>query len=91
MDLDSWTDEQLQNVLRWGNARANKCDFIWLGDRIATEANAHLDIGKPNWRLAMSLPKRKPAHEKARKMLEADSKVGRLRTSSEPSTIRSGG
>jgi stromal membrane-associated protein len=25
VDLDSWTDEQLQSVLKWGNARANKC------------------------------------------------------------------
>ncbi|KAL2217504.1 hypothetical protein M432DRAFT_440463 [Thermoascus aurantiacus ATCC 26904] len=24
VDLDSWTDEQLQNVIKWGNARANK-------------------------------------------------------------------
>ncbi|KAI1504689.1 hypothetical protein F5X99DRAFT_347150 [Biscogniauxia marginata] len=24
VDLDSWTDEQLQSILRWGNARANK-------------------------------------------------------------------
>lgn len=24
MDLDAWTDEQLQSVLKWGNARANK-------------------------------------------------------------------
>ncbi|KAI9666109.1 MAG: hypothetical protein M1821_004044 [Bathelium mastoideum] len=24
VDLDAWTDEQLQNMLRWGNARANK-------------------------------------------------------------------
>ena len=24
VDLDSWTDEQLQSVLMWGNARANK-------------------------------------------------------------------
>ncbi|EPS41991.1 hypothetical protein H072_4062 [Dactylellina haptotyla CBS 200.50] len=24
VDLDSWTDEQLQSVLRWGNSRANK-------------------------------------------------------------------
>ncbi|OAA70318.1 stromal membrane-associated protein [Cordyceps fumosorosea ARSEF 2679] len=24
VDLDSWTDEQLQSVLRWGNARANR-------------------------------------------------------------------
>lgn len=24
VDLDSWTDEQLASVVRWGNARANK-------------------------------------------------------------------
>lgn len=24
MDLDSWTDEQMQSILSWGNARANK-------------------------------------------------------------------
>jgi hypothetical protein len=24
VDLDAWTDEQLQSVLNWGNARANK-------------------------------------------------------------------
>ena len=25
VDLDAWTDEQLQSILRWGNSRANKC------------------------------------------------------------------
>ena len=24
VDLDAWTDEQLQSMLRWGNTRANK-------------------------------------------------------------------
>ena len=24
VDLDAWTDEQLQSVVKWGNARANK-------------------------------------------------------------------
>lgn len=24
VDLDSWTDEQLASMVRWGNARANK-------------------------------------------------------------------
>ncbi|KAI1611464.1 hypothetical protein EDD36DRAFT_441527 [Exophiala viscosa] len=24
VDLDAWTDEQLQNILKWGNTRANK-------------------------------------------------------------------
>lgn len=27
VDLDAWTDEQLQSVVRWGNARANKLAF----------------------------------------------------------------
>ncbi|WEW58195.1 ARF GAP with effector function(s) [Emydomyces testavorans] len=28
VDLDSWTDEQIQSVIKWGNARANK--FVYL-------------------------------------------------------------
>lgn len=24
VDLDAWTDEQLQSVVKWGNSRANK-------------------------------------------------------------------
>jgi stromal membrane-associated protein len=24
VDLDTWTDEQLQNIVKWGNNRANK-------------------------------------------------------------------
>ena len=24
VDLDAWTDDQMQSVLRWGNNRANK-------------------------------------------------------------------
>jgi stromal membrane-associated protein len=24
VDLDAWTDEQLQSVVQWGNSRANK-------------------------------------------------------------------
>lgn len=35
VDLDSWTDEQLQNVIKWGNARANKS----VGFLLATNAN----------------------------------------------------
>lgn len=33
VDLDAWTDEQMQNVLKWGNARANKLvslGLVWL-------------------------------------------------------------
>lgn len=28
VDLDAWTDEQIQGVLKWGNARANKCVLV---------------------------------------------------------------
>ena len=28
VDLDAWTDEQLQSVLKWGNTRANKSVHI---------------------------------------------------------------
>lgn len=27
VDLDSWTDEQLQSMLKWGNSKANKCAY----------------------------------------------------------------
>ena len=27
VELDAWTDEQLQSVLKWGNSRANKS--VW--------------------------------------------------------------
>ena len=36
VDLDAWTDEQLQSVLKWGNTRANKlvsfCGFFYCND-----------------------------------------------------------
>jgi stromal membrane-associated protein len=28
VDLDSWTDEQLQSMLKWGNARANMYEMV---------------------------------------------------------------
>ena len=36
VDLDAWTDEQLQSVLRWGNSRANK----WV--QRGSESNCYL-------------------------------------------------
>lgn len=30
VDLDSWTDEQLQSMLKWGNTRANKYAILIL-------------------------------------------------------------
>ena len=28
VDLDSWTDEQLQSMLKWGNTRANMYEIL---------------------------------------------------------------
>lgn len=39
VDLDAWTDEQLQSVLQWGNTRANKSvgsPITLLGDELLT-------------------------------------------------------
>lgn len=48
VDLDAWTDEQLQSVLRWGNSRANKSvaysDMKMIMDLITA------GTGKPSWR-----------------------------------------
>ncbi|KAI1118651.1 hypothetical protein F5Y14DRAFT_399300 [Nemania sp. NC0429] len=39
VDLDSWTDEQLQSVLSWGNARANKYwEFKLAAGHVPSEA-----------------------------------------------------
>jgi stromal membrane-associated protein len=37
VDLDSWTDEQLQSMLKWGNARANKCVSLYMLDSEYTD------------------------------------------------------
>ena len=39
VDLDAWTDEQLQNMLRWGNARANKSVLL-----INSVSFTHIDL-----------------------------------------------
>ena len=46
VDLDSWTDEQLQSMLRWGNERANKSvQCLW---RNRGSSLIYTDIGKRN-------------------------------------------
>ena len=55
VDLDSWTDEQLQSVLKWGNARANKLVLLSLG---LISILMVAGTGKQNWHLDMSRPKR---------------------------------
>ncbi|KAI9878233.1 MAG: SPARC- modular calcium-binding protein 2 [Pleopsidium flavum] len=52
VDLDAWTDEQLQSVLRWGNSRANKSvtASYKLKGRYAHDFEG---IGRQSWRLAM--------------------------------------
>jgi hypothetical protein len=43
VDLDAWTDEQLQSVIKWGNSRANKyVEINWL---FPTRANMFQVLG----------------------------------------------
>jgi len=52
VDLDAWTDEQLQSVLRWGNSRANKSVNVnWRLLQVLTQ----IGTGRPNWQLGMFL------------------------------------
>lgn len=45
VDLDSWTDEQTQSMLKWGNSRANKLASLkYL--RWAAALTVDVDIGK---------------------------------------------
>jgi Putative GTPase activating protein for Arf len=46
VDLDAWTDEQLQSVLKWGNTRANK--FVSPCAVSTDNLLIITDIGKPN-------------------------------------------
>lgn len=57
VDLDSWTDEQLQSVLKWGNARANK-SVAWSPLAETGRIVTRTDTGKQNWPLDMSRRKR---------------------------------
>lgn len=57
VDLDSWTDEQLQSMLKWGNTRANKYAIV----AYIRNALAYGDItgiGKQSSPLDMFPPKR---------------------------------
>jgi stromal membrane-associated protein len=45
VDLDSWTDEQLQSMIKWGNARANKSVYWTMLETGLTLA----DTGRQNW------------------------------------------
>lgn len=52
VDLDSWTDEQLQSMLKWGNTRANK--YSILDPSQHTFADSHvIDTGKQSSPLVM--------------------------------------
>lgn len=56
VDLDAWTDEQLQSVLRWGNNRANKSVNTNL---TVLEILIHPDTGSRSWHQGMFRQKRK--------------------------------
>lgn len=51
VDLDAWTDEQLQSVLRWGNSRANKLVKFVYSKNCARDL-IQIDIGRQNWQPA---------------------------------------
>lgn len=55
VDLDAWTDEQLQSVLRWGNNRANKSVGLV---QIRYQDLIRTGTGKQSWRRDMCLPMR---------------------------------
>lgn len=57
VDLDSWTDEQLQSMLRWGNSRANKYAKLIQEHNTAADRKS-VDTGKQSLRLDMCPPKR---------------------------------
>ena len=57
VDLDAWTDDQLQNMLRWGNARANK--FVIPHTMESRESNTLKDIGRQSSHQDMFLRKRR--------------------------------
>ncbi|CAO3693197.1 unnamed protein product [Rhizopus microsporus] len=44
VDLDTWVPEQVENMIRWGNERANKYWEANLGDRKPTESNMEMWI-----------------------------------------------
>ncbi len=56
VDLDSWTDEQLQSMLRWGNSRANK--WVCVHGRPWVSGLQVAGTGRRNWLLATSPLKR---------------------------------
>lgn len=60
VDLDAWTDEQLQNVLKWGNARANKWVYPGLSAaQFVAFADAAAGTGRQNLHLVIFRRKRK--------------------------------
>lgn len=61
VDLDAWTDEQLQSVVKWGNTRANKSvDLpVWLGlGSVVLMDSLCTDTGRRNLRPVISHRKR---------------------------------
>lgn len=58
VDLDAWTDEQLQSMLRWGNARANK----YVQPPSASRLEHHIDVTDRYWEAKLA-----PGHVPAEK------------------------
>ena len=61
VDLDAWTDEQLQSVVKWGNARSNKSVDLPVGLGLETGLltdSSCTDTGRRNLRPVISRRKR---------------------------------
>ena len=67
VDLDAWTDEQLESVLHWGNTRANKSVSAPGPRHAMLMADGNIGIGKQSWRPVMFRPKRKARNSGARR------------------------
>ena len=87
VDLDAWTDEQLQNILKWGNARANKSVKV-----LSREDSILTGIGTGNlsWRRVISRQKRM-CNQVCGQDTFAEPSTVRLRTLFEQSMSRRGG
>lgn len=62
VDLDAWTDEQLNSILRWGNIRANKLVSITNTHHVVVPSKSCIGIGKRSLQSGMCHQKRKKSN-----------------------------
>lgn len=59
VDLDAWTDEQMQSILRWGNTRANKSALAVASYSPCMKVDHVSGIGRPSLHPVMFLQRRR--------------------------------